>query len=201
MKSYPSISKQPILNQPVYAFDKLDGSNIRAEWSKKQGFYKFGSRKRLLDESDPLLGTAKQLFLNKYERDLTEIFNRHRWERVVVFFEYYSLNSFAGNHADEPHDVIIFDVDLYKKGLLGPKEFIKIFQTVETPKLLYYGNMNFDFAMSVMNRSLPGMTFEGVVCKAQIGSIIKMSKIKSQDWLTKLKGICGDDTKLYETLE
>lgn len=28
----------------IYAFDKLDGSNIRFEWSRKRGFYKFGTR-------------------------------------------------------------------------------------------------------------------------------------------------------------
>jgi hypothetical protein len=43
MKTYPSISRD-IVGQPIYAFDKLDGSNIRAEWSKKNGFHKFGSR-------------------------------------------------------------------------------------------------------------------------------------------------------------
>lgn len=50
MKSYPSISKNPLLNKEVYLFDKLDGSNIRAEWGSKQGFHKFGSLTKLIDE-------------------------------------------------------------------------------------------------------------------------------------------------------
>ena len=50
MKSYRSIpfaNKIPE-NETFYVFDKLDGSNIRAEWNPKKGFYKFGSRSQLL---------------------------------------------------------------------------------------------------------------------------------------------------------
>ena len=44
MKQYPTIPKT-IQSIDIIAFDKLDGSNIRAEWNPKKGFYKFGSRK------------------------------------------------------------------------------------------------------------------------------------------------------------
>jgi len=44
MKSYPSIPGKHTNGIPLTVFDKLDGSNIRAEWSKKRGFYKFGTR-------------------------------------------------------------------------------------------------------------------------------------------------------------
>lgn len=55
MKQYPSINGQISYEFPVYVWDKLDGSNIRAEWSKKNGFYKFGTRERLLDSTDKVL--------------------------------------------------------------------------------------------------------------------------------------------------
>ena len=50
MKQYPSISGK-LVNTKIYAFDKLDGSNIRGTWSKKRGFYKFGTRTQMLDEN------------------------------------------------------------------------------------------------------------------------------------------------------
>ena len=52
MKQYPSISHD-IRSVQAYAFDKLDGSNIRAEWHPKKGFWKFGSRTRLLGTDQP----------------------------------------------------------------------------------------------------------------------------------------------------
>ena len=51
MKEYPSIPYRIHGDLDIIAFGKYDGSNIRAEWSQKKGFYKFGTRKRLLDES------------------------------------------------------------------------------------------------------------------------------------------------------
>jgi len=40
MLEYPTIKKE-VINIPIYAFDKIDGSNIRVEWGPKNGFYKF----------------------------------------------------------------------------------------------------------------------------------------------------------------
>jgi hypothetical protein len=62
MKEYPSIPSaadllarsNDYLGRPFVAFDKLDGSNIRAEWDRKKGWHRFGSRRRLLDASEPL---------------------------------------------------------------------------------------------------------------------------------------------------
>lgn len=51
MKQYPSID-HVIRSGKFYLFDKHDGSNIRAERSKKQSFYKFGIRTRLLDPNE-----------------------------------------------------------------------------------------------------------------------------------------------------
>ncbi len=43
MKTYQSIEHTVSHDIPVIVFDKLDGSNIRAEWNRKQKkFYKFG---------------------------------------------------------------------------------------------------------------------------------------------------------------
>lgn len=46
MKAYPSILSQIRTDVPIIAFDKLDGSNIRAEWSKnKKDFLHLGLEK------------------------------------------------------------------------------------------------------------------------------------------------------------
>jgi hypothetical protein len=66
MKAYPSIPRstgmtfQEIPN--AYVFDKLDGSQIRVEWSRKRGWYKFGTRTRLFDQTDGQFGRAIPIF-------------------------------------------------------------------------------------------------------------------------------------------
>lgn len=199
MKQYPSISKH-VTNIPAYAFDKLDGSCIRTEWTRKTGFFKFGSRKRLLDREDQLLGEAIDLFKNKYEKDLHDAFVKLKALQMVAYLEYWSPNSFAGNHADEPHDITLFDVDMYKKGILPPKEFLNHFGHLDIPKLLYHGNINEPFVKSVKNSTLEGMSFEGVVCKAMNRNRIHMFKIKTLAWISKLKDKCGDNVNLFNEL-
>jgi hypothetical protein len=202
MKTYPSVGRD-ILNKPIYAFDKLDGSNIRAEWSKKNGFCKFGSRKRLLDESDKLLGEAKNLVLEKYSDDLSKIFREQRWQKAVAFFEFHGPSSFAGSHvSEETKTVTLFDVAGDKNGILEPKDFLKRFGHLDIASLLYQGNANSDFVAEVKEGRLEGMTFEGVVCKGKSKSpgLPLMFKIKNQLWIDKLHSYCKNDTKLIEEL-
>ena len=118
MKGYPSIPREVQHSLHVYAFDKLDGSQIRAEWTRKNGFFKFGSRRVLIDGSHPL-GKAVGLIQGKYADDLGRIFRKSRYDKVTCFFEFFGPSSFAGQHVEnEDHDVILFDVDVYKKGYL-----------------------------------------------------------------------------------
>ncbi len=106
MKQYLEIqgpSKAPREN--CIAFYKYDGSNVRAEWTRKRGWSKFGSRKVLIDETHPL-GDAINIFLQTYGDDLEKIFKNHKLFRncqnVTVFGEYFGENSFAGWH--DPND-------------------------------------------------------------------------------------------------
>lgn len=212
MKSYPSISDKINYKIDVIAFDKYDGSNIRAEWSQKRGFYKFGSRKRLLDEADTHLGNAITIFNKQWAEILPEIFYQQGWlgkeMRVTCFFEYYGPNSFAGWHSDKPEDfnLSLIDVNLHKKGILEPKEFIKIFGDLEIPPVLYRGKANKTFIDRVRNSALDGMTEEGVVCKAPNPSRKRTSKpvmfkIKSQAWYNKLFAKCKGDLKKFDELK
>jgi len=203
MKQYPTISKQT-QNIYVYAFDKLDGSNIRAEWERKKGFCKFGSRHQLIDGTHSFLGQAPELVKSKYERELSDIFKKERIDKVVCFFEFYGPSSFAGIHVnEEKHDVVLFDLDVFKKGLMPPREFIKTVGHLDIPKIVHQGNLNSEFVDSVRQGKLANVTFEGVVCKSnetdKYGHPI-MFKVKSEAWLTKLKNFCKDDDKLFEQL-
>ena len=68
MDKYPKISGKtkdfPL--KSAYAFVKYDGSNIRATWNKKQGFFKFGTRSHLIDTTDPDFGCAIPLVQETY---------------------------------------------------------------------------------------------------------------------------------------
>jgi hypothetical protein len=201
VKEYPTIPAE-IVHQPVYAFDKLDGSNIRAEWSKKRGFYKFGKRHGLVDETDSLLGEAKGLVQETYTEALSKIFVEQRWQNAVCFFEFVGPNSFAGNHEAEPHEVVLIDVTAEKKGILEPQNFLKTFSAVKTAPLLYHGNPNSTFLESVRSGNLEGMTFEGVVCKGKFVSPGRplMFKVKSRAWIEKLKMKYADRPDMIEKL-
>jgi len=201
MKHYPTIPKDIIKNIHIYAFDKLDGNNIRAEWNSKRGFYKFGSRTQLIDESSKQLGKSIPLIREKYEEDLSMIFKENKWRDVICFFEYHGPNSFAGRHVDdEEQTVTLFDVNPYKQGIMEPRLFIKTFKHLDIPAVLFEGRVNSTFIDRVKDSTLPGMTFEGVVCKGVDKNQVVRFKIKSKAWLEKLKLYCNGDIRLFEKL-
>lgn len=201
MEQYPSLDKI-IRHSYIYAYDKLDGSNIRAEWTRKTGFTKFGSRRQLIDNTHALLGESIELFIEKYSESLNSIFRKQQFQKTTVFFEYHSPNSFAGFHEPEPHEVTLFDVHVYKQGFIAPQQFNKIFAGVDTAKLLYQGNPTNEFINSVKDGTLVDMTFEGVICKAGYDKRNKLVsyKIKNTAWLDKLKDRCGEDELLFNKL-
>jgi hypothetical protein len=194
MKTYPSIQSDIVQSQHVYAFDKLDGSNIRAEWSAKRGFYKFGTRKRLLDENEPILGKAVDIIRDKYADDLAMVFKEQRQRKAICFFEFFGPQSFAGYHIkDDAHTVVLFDVNFHK-GILEPKDFIKLFGHLEIPKLLHQGKVGPDLIKRINDGSLEGMTFEGVVCKGKSVSpgLPLMFKVKNHAWYAKVRASKGN---------
>lgn len=206
MKEYPSISKI-INNIPIYAFSKYDGSQIRVEWDRKKGFHRWGRRNGLLDDSNPVLKLAPGLFNDTQAFYLDEEYRRRRWESCVTFVEFVGDMSFAGNHdpADPTLRTVVFDIDIFKHGMLDPKDFINVTSSSGAPNVsqcLYRGNANEQFVKSVRDSTLPGMPLEGVVCKTtgrRPGSPI-MFKVKSTAWLDRLKHQCGDDDNMFKML-
>jgi hypothetical protein len=200
MKPYPTIPGE-IIHEPIYAFDKLDGSNIRAEWSRKRGFYKFGKRNHLLDDTNPVLRESQQLIVDGFTESMTKTFREQRWERAVCFFEFYGPRSFAGNHEDETHEVTLIDV-AGPRGILEPRDFLDLFGNLKTAKLLHHGNPSSDFLDQVRSGTLNEMTFEGVVCKGKWVSPGRplMFKVKNQAWYAKLRATYAGDEKRIEQL-
>lgn len=204
MKQYPSIEGSPIKGATFYAFDKLDGSNIRAEWSPKKGFWKFGSRTQLIDETH-FLGKHSIPLIKADEARYDKIFRSMKLEEATCFFEFYGDESFAGVHKeDDNFQIDLIDVSVFKRGMLPPSDFVKKFcGNVPTAMLLYVGNITDTFIRQVRERTLPGMTFEGVVCK---GPPLKknyppyMFKLKSNEWIEKVKQQYTDVSKLKELL-
>ncbi len=203
MKAYPSISKKVLADHSIYAFDKIDGSQIRAEWTRKHGFCKFGSRRVQINDGHPLK-ESENIIQSKYGDDLSRIFYDEKLDKVLCFFEYFGPNSFAGKHnEEEDHDAILFDVNIYKRGILDPTDYLKLVGHLEIARLLYTGRAETNFEMSVKDGTLEGMTFEGVVCKGKNPKKTPMPlmfKIKTEAWLQKLREYCAGDEQMFQSL-
>lgn len=216
MKQYRSIDywNKGIFGSHVYAFDKLDGSNIRASWNKKQsknscnGFNKFGTRRQLTDINNPQWGYAVSLFMEKYSDQLNKIFREDKDFRnartVTTFFEYYGPNSFAGSHKpNDKMEITLFDIDVFQKGIMKPKDFIQKFEHLGIPDIIYEGNYNQSLIDDVRNNVYnlnEGVVVKGVTkTKRKNIEQIWMAKIKSIFWLNKVKNKYGQ-AKLLEEL-
>lgn len=205
MKSYPSIRHATSPDSRLfYAFDKTDGSCIRAEWNRKQGLYKFGSRTHLIDESYPLLGESISLVREIFpplERALSD--RRHK--QAILFFEFFGENSFAGSHKEEPHRVVLIDAAIDKRGLIDPGILVSLGDLVPCPTFLGKCSITEELLWAIYHGSYPsmpgGITFEGVVFKLGQSERRVMFKKKTEQWLLKLREKCGKDNKLFEALQ
>ncbi len=194
MKSYPSIdgpSKAP--NSHCIGFWKNDGSNLRFEWSKKRSWYKFGTRNCMIDSTHPEFGDGWDLFLNRYGDEIPKVFKDNKefrnLESAIVFCEYFGENSFAGNHEkSDTKEVVLFDVNIHKKGFLLPHDFLKYFSHLPIPKVIYEGNFTKQFVKDVFENKYN--LKEGVVAKGGSSQHeLWMAKAKTKDWLDKLKAL------------
>jgi len=192
MKQYPSIPNVTgFIGNPCIAFYKYDGSNLRFEWSRKGGWHKFGTRSRLFDKSDPEFGNAIEIFKNTYAQDLENIFKKNKLLRnaqaIIAFAEFFGPNSFAGQHQNQdPKELVLFDLNVHKRGILSPQEFLETVGHLKVAKVIYQGNLTSGFVNQVRNSEIPGLK-EGVIAKG--GSLHKlwMCKIKTLSYLEELK--------------
>jgi len=204
MKTYHSINRYSYdyLGKYIYAFDKIDGSNFRVEWDRKLskksnftfGFKKFGTRNEIISKYNPFI-EAVSIFENKYAESFNKIFISNKLfqgiNKITIFGEFFGDNSFAGLHNwDEYHDLIFFDIFLYKKDYLTPSLFIKTFENlINIPKLVYKGILTELFIKEIeSNIELK----EGVVIKGVDNDKIFMEKIKTKKWLNKVRDLYGE---------
>ena len=207
MKQYPKIPNtkdaegRKHFGDFCFAFYKYDGSCLRFEWSKKRGWFKFGTRRRLFDQTDKDFGCAIEVFMQNHAEDLERVFrdnkNYNRFDKFVVFAEFFGPNSFAGLHkVNDPKELRIIDVAQIKKGIIGPKQFIKDFGHLNIAELIYQGKMTGNFTQGVRDGKYP--VDEGVVCKGGEDHKLWMMKIKTTDYLKRLKEVFqGNEWKNY----
>jgi len=215
MKSYRNIDGPcgGHKGKPCYAFVKYDGSNLRFEWSRKRGWYKFGARKTMIDETHKIFGPAIPLFLKKYGDALEKVFKKEKIffgvRNIVVFAEFFGAKSFSGSHKpwDKNWDVVLFDVNPMKKGLLGPKQFLDLFGHLPVAEVAYQGNFG-TWLVETVRKEEEGVDLEskyevkaeipeGVVCKGGTGHDIWMCKIKTERYKAALKELYEADWEKY----
>lgn len=200
MQQYPSISKDIIKDLDYYIFDKLDGSNIRVEYSLKKGFDKFGTRKKLMSDDSGILNLSKDLILSK-EKEVYDIFKKNKWQDGTLFFEFFGDQSFAGFHSENDNfKVSLIDAHISKLGYLAPKEYLKAFDSIEMSEFLGIHRLNQNVINDINNGNFDGVTFEGIIGKAFIRNKIVRCKVKNKAWIEKLKNKCGTDEKMFEML-
>lgn len=194
MKQYPSITSSTGQTfreiTDAYIFDKLDGSNLRFEWSRKRGWYKFGTRQRMFDETDDVFGPAIPIFNETLADQIEKIARDKRWDRLVVFAEYHGPSSFAGTHDPDDKMVLsLIDASVHKQGMMGPREYLDTFEGLPQAAFLGQRNWTRGFIDEVRQGLIDGITFEGVVGKSGSGRDhnLVMAKAKTEAWIKRVR--------------
>jgi hypothetical protein len=116
-------------------------------------------------------------------------------QEVICFGEFFGPFSFGGQHDPQhpalllggcegvngPKDVVLFDVNVHKKGLMSPRDFVNTFAHLPIAEVIYEGNLNASFIQDVREGRYP--VVEGVVCKGLNPS----GKPPHNLWMTKIK--------------
>jgi hypothetical protein len=198
MKDYPSIPKlaDEYIGRNCIVFKKYDGSQIRCEYSKKKGWHKFGTKRRLFDKTDKDFGIAVDLFHNNFAEPINKILEDRKIDNAMAFLEFIGPNSFAGMHeANDPKELVLFDVNFHKKGIIGPKEFVEIFSHLRSAEVLYEGVLTEDLVKDIRESKYP--VDEGVICKGGSGHNLWQCKIKTWEYLKKIQKYFGSSYGQY----
>lgn len=199
MKQYhsiPNINQTKQMNQTGFSFYKYDGSNLRFEWNKKQGWYKFGTRHQLFDKDTPLYNQSLPLLYEIGDSIITKLQKNFKFDSFICYAEFLGENSFAGSHVfDEEKKLVLFDINIYKYGLIDPENFVNIFGNEQyCAKLLYTGKLTLDYIEAVKSDTSLN---EGVIFKSGVKHNILMTKIKTIHYLEKLQQKYGNEWEQY----
>jgi len=198
-------------------FEKLDGTQIRVEWTKKRGFDKFGSKGQLIDNTSEWSHMI-EVFMETHGDELPRLFKSEypRIQEFTIFGEYWGPSSFIGIHPkeDKRRYVTIFDVSLYRQGFVLPREFSKVFTGDSYRYAHCFGRFTYGKALvdaifewqpmeSVLTSAIPIQPlFEGVVCKGTRKTkgrdLIWQAKLKTKQWLEAVRALKGQKYLLEE---
>ena len=111
----------------------------------KNGLINSVAGKRLVGSDQLFLSEVEDLVRSNFEKQMSDIFIKKRYEKAVCFFEFWGEHSFAGKHEEEEHNLSLIDVSPHKKGILLPQDYLKLFGKLDIAPLLYQGNITHDF--------------------------------------------------------
>jgi hypothetical protein len=122
---------------------------------------------------------------------------------MTVFAEYFGENSFSGIHQEGDNmDVTIFDIINYKKGFIPVSKYIEQFGDLDITPLIETTIFDEELIESIRENNYIQPLKEGVVVKGENkkkGEIIPwMCKIKTWEWLNKVKAKYGEKALLKE---
>ncbi len=206
--TYPKISdgSDCTLDKCV-VFEKLDGTNLHWVWN--DGWSVFGTRRsqfylnRLgissFNLEHPGLSHAIDYF-NDFLRDRLTAWLTNRYGSCTIFTEFFGPNSFAGQHSEEDaregkQRLVLIDCMVGSNRMMPPEDFIAEFNQFGIPKVIYRGKYSGQFTEDV-RKGKYGVK-EGVVCKGISDGKVQMIKIKTDDYLERLKTNFPDNWKEY----
>ena len=188
MKQYPSIPSTGKDVAQMYIFDKLDGSNLRFEYDHKLGWHKFGTRQQMLLPTHQTFGSAISMFLETFSQPLENVARQQGWTNFTAFCEFWGQQSFAGFHqTGDPKFLSLIDLQVYKRGLIEPVQFLELFDELPAPRFLGVHQWDTAFLETVRTNQLEGISFEGVIGKVGSGHGRLMRKAKTQNWLDAVR--------------
>lgn len=207
---YPKIpSSKDFPLAECIAFEKYDGTNMHFSWHRGFGWHAFGTRRdefncddvggQLFTEKHPHLHEVLSLFRQTLMAPFEKVFESDSRcsaaEQFTVFAEFLGKQSFAGLHQEQDtKQLVVFDVEC-DGAMFGPHEFVDTFGHLSTARVVYRGRFTGAFAENVRNGKY-GVA-EGVICKTGTRGQIQQAKIKTYEYLAKLKKAFGEKWEDY----
>lgn len=212
---YPSIVGPHFdaIDQPCIAFHKYDGSNLQFKWTQKEGWCQFGTRKRTIDDQNPMFGDAISIFKTKYADQILACIRKFKEYRnaksLVAFCEFFGEHTFSGLHRDRDcKDLKLFDIEIADQGFVLPGNFQHHFGHLDIAEVVYDGPLTKDFMKDVYLGKYPvgeGVVAKGVVAKQRRKGKTEfdtwMVKIKTKTWLDELNRRAGEKPELIQELK
>ena len=187
------------------AFNKMDGTCMVFYWDPEFGFHDVGTRRdRFADntlgwlefaQAHPGLEGVKEAFQTIRESLAAHLTQHFPNTSVIIFAEYHGPNSFAGqHHSKDIKQLTIFDVQVDGM-LLPPEQFIQLFGSFPIPKVVFQGKFTGQLFIDVRNGKYP--VNEGIVVKGMVNGQVYMAKIKTTQYLERLKDKFKDNWRQY----